>query len=107
MSKHTPGPWSFNGRVIKRDYRHIGLSADAGETIAAVTGGKTSGPFFVEDDNECIANARLIAAAPDLLDALYEIVAGDPYCQSSAGVIARAAISKATSAEASAKQGDE
>lgn len=41
-------------------------------------------------------DARLIAAAPELLAALEEIVKNDPYNQSSAGIIARAAIAKAT-----------
>lgn len=44
-------------------------------------------------------DARLIAAAPELLAALQEIVRNDPYKQSSAGIIARAAIAKATGSQ--------
>jgi hypothetical protein len=44
-------------------------------------------------------DARLIAAAPELLAALEEIVKNDPHNQSSAGVIARAAIAKATGSQ--------
>lgn len=65
MTAHTPGPWVSEGRSVRRD---SGLGY--GEMIASVTGGAKSGPFFVEDDEECEANARLIAAAPDLLEAL-------------------------------------
>lgn len=61
-NKHTPEPWTLNGKSIKRDYRQIGLTADAGETIASVMGGNTSGPHFVQSDDECEANARRIVA---------------------------------------------
>lgn len=39
----------------------------------------------------------VLIAAPDLLAALEEIVKNDPFQQSSAGIIARAAIAKAVS----------
>ena len=74
--KHTPGPWR-----IEWEMAHGGLSVVA--------------TIHFHDDTE--ANARLVAAAPELLEALQEIVRNDPYRQSSAGVIARAAIAKATS----------
>lgn len=71
MSKFTPGPWfSPDGKTIKQDYRPIGLSEDAGCMIGAVMGGSTSGPAFVEIDEEVAANTKLICAAPDLLEAL-------------------------------------
>lgn len=58
--KHTPGPWVVeilpSGRI----------------TV-------TAGQFFITGDDGglglCIENARLIAAAPELLDALRELVA--------------------------------
>ena len=67
MSSHTPGPWVFNEsipRTVKAPKdgyitRHI-CDMDA-STISA----------FDQD-----ANARLIAAAPDLLEALSLLVAG-------------------------------
>ena len=65
MSKHTPGPWVTDDTLPGNVY-----SSDAtGSIIATVTGfewarrGKT-----VEK-----ANARLIAAAPDMLEALKAI----------------------------------
>jgi hypothetical protein len=75
-SKHTPGPWQ-----IKNDYteRHIVIANVDGETF---TDGTSSCSYdFVcdtygdgDDDSRsmavAIANARLIASAPDLLAAL-------------------------------------
>lgn len=58
---HTPGPWNLIAESVE--------DTD-GNSIAMVTGG--SGCQYIEDDvnAECLANARLIAAAPALLDAL-------------------------------------
>lgn len=64
MSKHTPGPWeAHNGEVTTRQengrsYRRIAAVQDYG--IGSL----------VEVDE---ANARLIAAAPDLLEALKDL----------------------------------
>ena len=66
MTQHTQGPWIItNGRCIYGN----------GDFIK---------PFVasVEDDHndaETTANARLIAAAPDLLAALQAIVTGNVY----------------------------
>lgn len=59
--EHTPGPWFVSGPFIGPR-----LAADSGIQIkvARVAGDET--------DVECIANARLIAAAPDMLTALKE-----------------------------------
>lgn len=73
MSKHTPGPWrvgsnSVGGPTI--------TTADKRSTIADIRtcgGVHCGGP----QHPETTANARLIAAAPDLLEALREMVAGD------------------------------
>lgn len=60
MSKHTEGPWSTN---------HVGFThAKNGACIAEV--GIDVLPF-----DEVEANARLIDASPDLLEALEELVA--------------------------------
>ena len=71
---HTPGPWI-------RIANSIGV-ADA--EIAKV---------WTTDDGRQEANARLIAAAPDLLKSLQDIEAYDP--NSWAADTARAAIAKA------------
>ena len=67
MSKHTPGPWLI-GKRSSGGYSLI--NADGWESLARVV-------TVMEDDNrpcaEGVANARLIAAAPDLLEALKEL----------------------------------
>lgn len=72
-NKHTPGPWRVSDQcatIIKRDFRMIG--SNEGELIANTAGHPNSG--FFPSDEEAIANARLIAAAPDLLEALQHIM---------------------------------
>jgi hypothetical protein len=68
--KHTPGPWSVDTR-----YGPCNVSAPAGRSICS-TGGYSdnfSDPEKRTAENE--ANARLIAAAPDLLEAWQEYFA--------------------------------
>lgn len=87
MSKHTPGPWVFQAHdhwlpavVIGESVWHAGL----------VTGRERPG--------EHEANARLIAAAPDLLAALKALlpwVAAPPSDSAEAWRAAQAAIAKA------------
>lgn len=97
-AKHTPGPWMVSPEhptIIRRDYRPI---SDCGELIGSASGHTKSG-FFPSED-EAVANARLIAAAPDLLEALQAIFAAMhpdiPGAPGSAIEKARAAIAKAT-----------
>lgn len=54
---HTPGPWrvALDGSVIK---------AGKSRSVAGTYGGNH------KEDQEAFANARLIAAAPDMLEAL-------------------------------------
>lgn len=58
MSKFTPGPWSYGEqtgyRVKDSDNRTICFTE----------------PYHWRPSEECSANARLIAAAPELLEAL-------------------------------------
>ena len=60
-TKHTPGPW----HVDQIDQSTIQIKA-AGVIVAEVCSGST----FTRLSDEQQANARLIAAAPDLLDEL-------------------------------------
>lgn len=98
MSKHTPGDW---GRNIKPASKYPIIFAGRNTHVARViTDGLT--------EQEAEANADLIAAAPDLLDALKiaamaldlaALVPGDAYWQQqgrSAARTAREAIAKAT-----------
>ena len=60
MSGHTPGPWRTNGEGVFRDW-------PMGVVQIANIGSAAYG------DDEKSANARLIAAAPDLLEVLREV----------------------------------
>lgn len=65
-AKHTPGPWSIHwGTAQSGSGHHIVDSSDMGELsrIATVL-------FHDDTDGETAANAHLVAAAPDLLEAL-------------------------------------
>lgn len=67
MSNHTPGPWTIE-KSTRTDHHII-----AGRRWIATASNHDFHP--TQDENErTIANARLIAAAPDLLAALVEIV---------------------------------
>ena len=57
-TKHTPGPWHVTGYHVEARAGAIATVCDAGD-----------------DDTEGDANARLIAAAPELLAALQGLVA--------------------------------
>lgn len=70
MSKHTPGPWAQHPSfpwIIKQDMRPIADPADC-VTVCNTTAHESSGFFPTPDEGR--ANARLIAAAPDMLRAL-------------------------------------
>lgn len=58
MSKHTPGPWIIKGLSVR--------ATDARETIICEVTGAEGNPIAVAD-------TRLIAAAPEMLEALQEI----------------------------------
>jgi len=64
-SKHTPGPWEATDLRVKGNYARV-VQAISGETVANVA----DDPTNLEPTEESIANARLIAAAPDLLGSL-------------------------------------
>jgi hypothetical protein len=94
MSKHTVGPWEYD--------------AESAQVIAPKCGYQwvNGAPVIAEvcplDYSEQSENARLIAAAPDLLNALEAMLAyaPEPAAYSTACVHerARAAIAKATGA---------
>jgi hypothetical protein len=88
MSKHTPGPWRLWGSA---DPSQVISAADC--FVAQTVGGNDK------------ANARLIAAAPELLEALQDLFGADMEFhlmgdgkedQIAAIAKARAAIAKAT-----------
>jgi hypothetical protein len=85
-TKHTPGPWT-----IADDMRGIGNARVAGVLDANGIGVANCGSHGE-------ANARLIAAAPDMLDALYTLLDAIDGNRITVGDCnqARAAIAKAT-----------
>lgn len=70
-AKHTPGPWTaHNGHTVSFvNSTAPGVSKDGGEaTITMLMGGQHGATV-----EELQANAKLIAAAPDMLEALQHI----------------------------------
>jgi hypothetical protein len=98
---HTPGPWA-----IEKDSKDI-VKVRAYATVATCTtaGLWDSKRTQVISPEECMANARLIAAAPELLEALefalaaLEDVFGKNKVDVGAINTARAAIAKARGKE--------
>ena len=100
-AKFTPGPWvqhpSFPW-IIKQDQRPI-ADAEDGVTVCNTTAHEGSGFFPTPEEGR--ANARLIAAAPELLEALQwaldAMAARNPvWTEGERYAAARAAIAKAT-----------
>ena len=90
-AQHTPGPWHLS--ECAGQTTDAGICAESGLHITDV-----GGYGMRDDQNE--ANARLIAAAPELLAALECLVAvgnpsADPLVMFAATEKARAAIAKA------------
>lgn len=95
MSKHTPGPWTVKGVTYgvpgaMADVVYVEVKGDPGHVIAHVYG-------------QDLDNARLIAAAPELLQALRAMDPDNPSrsdcngrkCGECSTCRARAAIAKA------------
>lgn len=90
---HTAGPWDV---VFDRDDRRsLRVSAPGGKYIAVCV----ERGSLIRDQAEFEANARLIAAAPELLDALEEVVTDLQFSEApqhrNLVTLARAAIAKA------------
>lgn len=110
MSKHTPGPWSAElmkiGTIKRGTSAYVLLDGDE-YNIAMISSWKSQPDTAAEAE----ANARLIAAAPELLEALEALLNADLYADGEgihfiknadtadgerAVQMARAAIAKAT-----------
>lgn len=67
MSKHTPGPWFLTGRMTR--YVEARIPSGLIQEVAACGPTEADGGYGETQ----IANAKLIAAAPDLLEALEDL----------------------------------
>jgi hypothetical protein len=85
MSKHTPGPWKF---VIHNRVEIVGPKDSSGWPMQVVYN------CGMPDDATAIANARLIAAAPELLEAL-EYLADEYQYMPKAGAVYEKAMADA------------
>lgn len=85
----TPGPWFYSGKHEECDVRYVSTSTnrDVVNDVAVL---------FSGEPEERQANANLIAAAPELLEALQDALhAYDKHGEHSEWDSARAAIAKA------------
>lgn len=102
--KGTPGPWFAGEQSEISGWVEINIPGYSRNSVACATPA-TAGDAEARRDTETLANARLIAAAPELLEALLKLVDscddsdGAQYGTLSASFvrgIAAAAIAKAT-----------
>ena len=108
---HTPGPWGV--RTTPRGYGNLHWReiADESGVIAEVYSNSADGDSGEPTEAEAEANAHLIAAAPELLEALELLRSfGCPHCNGDCGsanppvtscpmTIASAAIARARGAQ--------
>jgi len=82
---HTPGPWTLNDRLNSEGRLAVCQDGVAVALVCARGSSPASGPQYFERE----ANARLIAAAPELLAALRGLARGAPaypcFCQVATG----------------------
>ena len=74
MTMHTPGPWLFRTAPTSAGLCHIVSAADWKGAFIYGDGIRKGVDDALPKAQELAANARLIAAAPDLLEALREIM---------------------------------
>ncbi len=70
MSKHTPGPW--HTRIAVNGTGDFGIVTPDGDVLAEAFSDIRSQN---ERSPDVVYNARLIAAAPDLLESIQELIA--------------------------------
>ena len=67
-AQHTPGPWVVDEKSVA-----LGVGRHGRTTVYEIR----NSPDLMVNNREVVANARLIAAAPDLLAALESIIDAD------------------------------
>lgn len=104
MTEYTPGPWRYVEKGDSESQHICVLVVDPQITTETLLSGCGFDPIcevnWAGDDAEQYANARLLAAAPDMLEALHAAIQflGPISGSSPRGVVAdhvRAAIAKA------------
>lgn len=104
---HTPAPWHLTyttAAQARKEARARGENTDGGGACGTITAADPANRYGqtvvflphnrdIAKDTECEANARLIAAAPDLLAALENLLAHPEW--PGAKLTARDAIAKA------------
>ena len=115
-TKHTPGPWKVSDKMMTDEMvcRHDTIGAwvhscryieGAGKLLATASASAPIGTGFkgghpqVESRDEMLANARLIAAAPELLAALRMVMEHDGRLTGADWDTIRAAVDKAEGTE--------
>lgn len=95
MTKHTQGPWTHDGAA------NIHLADSSGGILGDVPLFSLDfhSPLFESRPEQCKANAALIAAAPDLLEALKEALKFLPEGQNGPWPVKAAAIAAIAKAE--------
>lgn len=88
MRKHTPGPWAANKPTQSNGRAEV----YAGPMLVAQA---FNWMLDAEGDEQCWADARLIAAAPDLLEALKNLENDDGSIPAHAWALVQSAIAKA------------
>lgn len=91
-AKHTPGPWKIEPELFKYYFQ---ITSEKSKVASCHAG---SNKQTDEKSDELCANARLIAAAPDLLEALQLLIAAERISAKD-GATACAAIKKATGSD--------
>lgn len=76
-SKYTPSPWRYNLYDSETNFILSNIDIDADDEGRSRDFGCSilEGSLLAEDSEELQANARLIAAAPDLLETLQSLIA--------------------------------
>lgn len=104
MAKHTPGPWRIAttgnyGNTIEAQSGRKNYDFDTGyRAVGTFQACESTGRHKEEEENR-LANGRLMAAAPELLDALKDALCALEVCGKDYSYVtskARAAIAKAT-----------
>lgn len=68
-AKHTPGPWGKRGNTVHKGKLRIATASYALKTSSLFLNG-----ICIANQEEAEANAKLIAAAPEMIEALMDIV---------------------------------